>query len=235
MSKAIRSAAFPTAYLRMDGSPVSGPVSDGGGTVNCQSSVGAFETFEERAQPDGTVAFASVAFPDVHLRMDGRGVESANAAGGGTVNCAYGVGPWEKFHERPQPDGAVAFESAAFPGVYLRMAAGDTDAFAPSGHGEVNCQFGVGPWEEFHVVDVVVEPGPTDRDGATFRGSDYESDNAASADPNYVYTVDGSTVGGAQETYDYVATSGAGSTGGLGPGGLVATDLPEDDDRPPPS
>lgn len=35
-------------------------------------------------------------FPEVYLRMDGNGVVFSNE-GGGTVNCQFGVGPWEKF------------------------------------------------------------------------------------------------------------------------------------------
>ena len=44
----------------------------------------------------------------------------------------------------------MACESAAFPGVYLRMDARSVDAFGvPTGSGIVNCQFGVGDWEKF--------------------------------------------------------------------------------------
>ena len=46
---------------------------------------------------DPVAAIASVQFPNVHLRMDGRGLTSMTGPGGGTVNCQYGVGPWEKF------------------------------------------------------------------------------------------------------------------------------------------
>ena len=61
-----------------------------------------------------------------------------------------GVGAWERFHKRPQPDGSVAFESAAFPNVYLRMDGQGVDVFGTAaGAGTVNCQFGVGPWERF--------------------------------------------------------------------------------------
>jgi hypothetical protein len=155
MAKALQSKAFPHAYLRIDGSSVSAPSNGGGGTVNCQSGVADFETFEEEPQPDGTIALASAWFANVHLRMDGSGMKSASDSGAGSVNCQFGVGPWEKFHKRPQPDGAVAYESAAFPGVYLRMDASTIGEFGlRSGGGRVNCQFGVGPWEKF------LEPTP---------------------------------------------------------------------------
>jgi hypothetical protein len=80
MSKAIQSKAFPNAYLRIDGTDVSAPTSGGGGTVNCQSGVADFETIEERPQPDGTIAFASVSFPNVFLRMDSSGVKCKYSA-----------------------------------------------------------------------------------------------------------------------------------------------------------
>jgi hypothetical protein len=44
-----------------------------------------------------TFAIRSMVFSNVHLRMDGTGVTSFSGSGGGTVNCQYGVGPWEKF------------------------------------------------------------------------------------------------------------------------------------------
>jgi|tagenome__1003787_1003787.scaffolds.fasta_scaffold20139235_1 hypothetical protein len=207
--KAIQSAAFPTVYLRMDGTGMAAPNADGGGTVNCQSGVAAFETFEVQPQPDGTVALASSVFPDVYLRMDGRGVKSTTDSGAGVVNCAYGVGPWERFHERPQPDGTVALESAAFPGVYLRMEAAGIHEFAASGGGMVNCQFGAGPWERFHLRDVAAEPRPTEPSSATFRASDYESDNLALTDPATVYVVDMTSVaGGELDAYDFSASAG---------------------------
>jgi hypothetical protein len=74
MSKALQSNAFPHAYLRIDGTGLSAPSSGGGGTVNCQAGVADFETPEEAPQPDGTIAIASVSFPNVYLRMDGSGI-----------------------------------------------------------------------------------------------------------------------------------------------------------------
>jgi hypothetical protein len=74
-----------------------------------------------------------------------------------TARCGRGHGElrrggraWERFHKRPQPDGSVAFESAAFPNVYLRMDGQDVDILGTAaGIGAVNCQFGVGAWERF--------------------------------------------------------------------------------------
>ena len=230
MSKALQSKAFPNAYLRIDGTGVSAPTSGGGGTVNCQSGVADFEAIEERPQPDGTIALASVSFPNVFLRIDGSGVRSASDGGVGTVNCQFGAGPWEKFHKRTQSDGTVVFESAAFPGVYLRMDAQSVGEFgSASGAGTVNCQFGVGPWEKFLLLD---PPLPTVRwrsaggseanppqDAAanprTFQGSDYDSDYYALSDANYIYSP---ASGGGTDTVgvDFVATSSVGTSSSLG-------------------
>ena len=65
-------------------------------------------------QTDGTTAIESVQFPGVYLRMDGTGVTQPVSAGGGTVNCRFGVGPNEKFCLVPQDDGTVAIRSVAF-------------------------------------------------------------------------------------------------------------------------
>jgi hypothetical protein len=45
----IRSTAFPNVFLRMDGSGVTQPTGPGGGTVNCQFTAMAWESF--RLQP----------------------------------------------------------------------------------------------------------------------------------------------------------------------------------------
>jgi len=73
----------------------------------------------------------------------------------------------------------------------------------------VNCQFGAGPWERFHLRDVAAEPRPTEPSSATFRASDYESDNLALTDPATVYVVDMTSVaGGELDAYDFSASAG---------------------------
>jgi tyrosinase len=99
---ALASAAFPNVYLRMDGRGMSGYTDPGGGFVNCQGSVGPWEKYVVQPQSDGTVALASAAFPNVYLRMDGRGMSGYTDPGGGFVNCQGSVGPWEKYHLVPQ-------------------------------------------------------------------------------------------------------------------------------------
>ncbi len=69
---------------------------------------------------DPIVAIESVPFANVYLRMDGNGVTGFAGPGAGTVNCQYGIGPWEKFRIRKE-DVGYSFESVNFAGVYLRM------------------------------------------------------------------------------------------------------------------
>ncbi|SFC70141.1 phospholipase C [Streptomyces aidingensis] len=135
----IHSAFFENVCLRMDGTGVTAPADDGGGTVNCQYGPGPWTSYKVHPQADGSFSFESAAFPNVFLRMDGNGVPDS-MAGGGTVNCQYGPGPWENFHAHAQADGSFSFESAAFPGVYLRMVtdSGVTPETGPGG--TVNCQ-----------------------------------------------------------------------------------------------
>jgi phospholipase C len=148
----IRSTFFENIYLRLDGTGVTTPADKGSGKVNCQYGTGAWTTFKIRPQSDGSYAFESAAFPNVFLRMDGTGVPST-MAGGGTVNCQVGIGPYEKFHARPQSDGSFSFESATFPDTYLRLVtdSGVTAATGPGG--TVNCQLKAngGEHEKFFV------------------------------------------------------------------------------------
>ncbi|MEV4336509.1 hypothetical protein [Streptomyces sp. NPDC049590] len=135
----IQSTFFPNIYLRMDGTGVTSSTDPGGGTVNCQYGTGPWTGHKVRPQADGSYAFESAAFSNVFLRMDGTGVP-ATMAGGGKVNCQYGIGPYEKYHLRAQADGSFSFESAAFPGIYLRMVTGSGVTTATGPGGTVNCQ-----------------------------------------------------------------------------------------------
>jgi phospholipase C len=95
---AIASAQFDNVYLRLDGSAVTQFSGDGGGLVNCQFGVGAWERFRLRPQADGTVAIASAQFDNVYLRLDGSAVTQFSGDGGGLINCQFGVGLWERFN-----------------------------------------------------------------------------------------------------------------------------------------
>ena len=137
----ILSTYFANVYLRMDGTGVAAPTGPGGGTVNCAYNAGAWEKFKVRQQSDGSYAFESAAFPNVFLRMDGNGVTTQTANGGGTVNCQYGPpGPYEKYKANAQTNGSFSFESTAFPNVYLRMVGSGVTATSGPG-GTVNAQF----------------------------------------------------------------------------------------------
>jgi hypothetical protein len=173
----IRSAFFPHAHLRMDGTAVTSLTSSGGGTVNCQyGPASSWESYRVHLQSDGSVALESVAFPHVYLRMDGTGVTSLTSSGGGTVNCQYGgAGAYEKFRVLDQADGSVALESVAFPKVFLRMDGSGVTGFAAAGGGKVNCQYsGPARYEKF-VLSADGQLLATGRfDGRTAEESDNE-------------------------------------------------------------
>lgn len=152
--KFIRSNQFAGVYLRIDGSTVKQPAGPGAGAVNCQFGVGAQQTFELGPQSDGTVTIGSTVSPNVFLRLDGSNVRRPAGSGAGVVNCQFTAGPYEKFRLRPQPNGTVAIESAAFPGVFLRMDGSGITQPADSGAGVVNAQFGAGPYEQFVLEDL---------------------------------------------------------------------------------
>lgn len=147
----IRSAQFPQACLRLDGSGLTQYADSGGGAVNCQYGPGLWERFRFEPQVDGSYAIASVQFFNVYLRVDGRGAVQFENSGSGSVNGQFGVGDWERFRLVPQGDGTMAIESMAFPGVYLRMDANSVTQYADSGSGTVNCQLGLGAWEKFYL------------------------------------------------------------------------------------
>lgn len=84
-SYAFESAAFPKAFLRMDGTGVPTTMA-GGGTVNCQYGADVYEKYKLRPQANGSFSFESVAFPNIYLRMVGSGV-TATSGPGGLVNC----------------------------------------------------------------------------------------------------------------------------------------------------
>jgi Spherulation-specific family 4 len=149
---ALGSVQFPNVCLRMDGRGVTSPNGSGAGTVNCQFGAGPWEEFRLELQPDASLNIASVQFPNVCLRMDGRGVTSPNGSGAGTVNCQFGAGPWEKFSLQVSPDDTLNIASVQFPNVCLRMDGRGVTSPNGSGAGTVNCQFGAGPWEEFTIL-----------------------------------------------------------------------------------
>ena len=63
----------------------------------------------------------SVAFKDVFLRMDGKGISTTCGAGAGKVNCQRSMAPTGAFKVQKQTDGTFTIESSKYPGVFLRM------------------------------------------------------------------------------------------------------------------
>jgi hypothetical protein len=146
---AIESAHTPQMFLSMDGRSVTTSRDGGSGSVSLQGSIGAWETFKLIEHEDGTCSIESDAFPNVFLRMDGRGVNSFRDGGAGEVNCQFGAMGWEKFRWEAQDDGSVAIVSVAFPGVYLRM--NGLPETIKDGQARVNCQFRARRFEKFRI------------------------------------------------------------------------------------
>jgi len=86
----IESEKFPGSFLRIDGAGVTSWSSGGGGTVNAQNYVGAYEKFIIVNDPvRGTFSICSSEFQNVYLRLDGRGITPGTKypSGTGKVNC----------------------------------------------------------------------------------------------------------------------------------------------------
>jgi hypothetical protein len=93
----IGSTCFANVFLRADATGFTAAADNGGGKINLQYGIGPYEKWQFVPQPDGSVAIASVRWPNVYLRMDGGAPPNINS-GSGLVNCQYsGAGPYEKF------------------------------------------------------------------------------------------------------------------------------------------
>jgi phospholipase C len=102
--------------------------------------------------PNGKqVGILSATFPNVFLRLDGRGVTQPTPNGGGVVNCQYGKGPWEVFVIEQLDNSMLAIASVQYPGVYLRLDGTGISTKMPNGGGVVNAQFGIGDTEQFQI------------------------------------------------------------------------------------
>lgn len=96
----IRSREFTNVALRLDSSGVTASVAAGGGMVNCEYLGSRWARFHLHSEPGDIVSIESAAFRGIFLRMDGSGVTRFLDDGGGTVNCQFGAGPYEKFYMR---------------------------------------------------------------------------------------------------------------------------------------
>jgi phospholipase C len=152
----ILSANFLDVFLRLDGNGVTHFLPSGGGTANGQFGMLPWEHFilHVISISPTIVTLESAAFPGVFLRLDGNGVTHFMGPGGGRVNGQFGAFAWERFRivHQATPAGSVAFESVAFPGVFLRLDGNGVNHFMGPGGGTANAQFGVGPWEKFYLV-----------------------------------------------------------------------------------
>jgi hypothetical protein len=95
---------------------------------------------------------ASMQFPGVYLQMDGNDVTSSDA-GQGNLTIGHGAGPLDQFKISAKPTSGpyvTAFESVAYPGVFLRMDATELNRDPRSG-GKVNKQFGQAYYELFTI------------------------------------------------------------------------------------
>src|SRR5437667_12842903 len=107
----IRSATFPSTYLRLDGRGITKFNHGGSGQVNCQSYVSSYETLRLDNHPDGTFGIRSATFANVYLRLDAKDFSKSKAGEGGVVNCQFGAGEYEKFRLVDQRDGSKAIAS----------------------------------------------------------------------------------------------------------------------------
>ena len=146
--RTIASVQFPGVYLQMDGEGVT-HTRPGQGILTIGHGGGPLDQFKIAPPPASgpyITTIQSAAYPDVYMRMDGTGL-SPSKLNGGIVNKNKGVGAYEMFIIRKQPDDTVAIESQAFPGIFLRL----VKAQHPGPTAVVNCSFGVGENEKFRL------------------------------------------------------------------------------------
>ena len=96
-SVSFMSNEFPNVFLRLDGSAVTRQADKGSGVVNAQFTAGPYEKFRITTNADGTQSIQSATIPHAYLRLDGSNVNAPVAAGAGTVNAQFSIGPWERF------------------------------------------------------------------------------------------------------------------------------------------
>ena len=94
----IKSASFKNVFIRLDSKGMSQFAGAGGGEVNCQFSARSYERFFLKKEVNGSYSFRSVRFPHCYIRLDGSGVHSHSAGGGGIVNCQW--------YDKSKPPGA---------------------------------------------------------------------------------------------------------------------------------
>jgi len=169
---AIRPAAFPNAYLRMDGAACSSSTDSGCGTVNAQyyPTVGSssmptanWEVFTLYSSTNGGWCIQSSHFTSANLRIDGSGCNAFNSNGCGVANAQYYAtsgtcSGYESFNFISIGNGQYAIQSRFFPNNYLRIDGSSCSTSADSGCGVVNTQYHNGDtisgYEAFYIIDI---------------------------------------------------------------------------------
>lgn len=100
----IESAQFKNVFIRMNSKGMSKFDGPGGGEVNCQFTAHGWEVFFLKRVEYDRYSFRSAQFLHCYIRLDGKGVDSWQSGGGGTVNCQWyasdtspGTGSYEFF------------------------------------------------------------------------------------------------------------------------------------------
>lgn len=93
----------------------------------------------------------SVHFHNVFLSPRGHTVTQPSGGGGGVVRMNYGAQAHEHLNIVKLPDGSYSIGSQYYPNVFIRMDGSGVHTPSGPGAGTVNCQFGQGVWEKFHL------------------------------------------------------------------------------------
>ncbi|KAH8823212.1 hypothetical protein DL96DRAFT_1683364 [Flagelloscypha sp. PMI_526] len=96
-----------------------------------------------------------------YLSLDGRGITASVQGGAGTAFTQTYIGEWEAFILHTSAKNIVAFESAQFNNVYLRLVAENVDqgSLVGPGGGKVNGQWGCGTREKFLIKKAAGDNG----------------------------------------------------------------------------
>ncbi len=154
----LRSVEFPDVYVRCDGTGVTKPSAPGGGTVNCQYNPPSptsslwkslrFYIYPVEVAPSLALFGITIAviesaqFSKVFIRMNSKGMNQFEGAGGGEVNCQYAPpSTWESYICTQEPNGGYSFRSVQFPRCYIRLDGRGVDSPLTNGGGTVNCQW----------------------------------------------------------------------------------------------
>ena len=112
-------------------------------------------SFQGMAIQAGKYSIGSVYTPGAFLSMDGSGMTSPSASGGGSLSSSWGVNSLsQQFFITPVAENSNIYtiQSAATPGIYLRMDGHDMTERIDPGAGVVNCQKGAADQEKLKII-----------------------------------------------------------------------------------